>query len=199
MSKDTAAQTIATTDETGEGVIKHDDFDINKDWSYLADKEPDSGHVLKAELINRFGPEGFNITAKQIQVFLAMHRWVQKSDAKQSREGFHGRKWSSVEKGYATLAERAAKMIATEGEDAVVVSNPNITGLSAKEVLAAAESALADPEASPEEKEVAAAEVTAQAEAEAKPEPKKTQARKPRQPRKTAAQRKAEEAATVAE
>lgn len=201
-----ATSTEATTTEAvvEKKLIKHDDFDINKDWSYLADKEPEASHVLKAELMNRFGPEGFEITPKQVQVFLAMHRWVQKSDANQSRDDFRGRTWESVEKGYATLTERAVKEIAENGPNAVMVPMPNITGLTAADILPAAEEAPQDepteevteievvvPEAVAEELvEEGVAEVVEEA---PKPKPQ-------RRPRKTAAQRKADaEAAAAAE
>lgn len=181
-------------------IIKHDDFDINKDWGYLAEKEPEASHVLKAELMNRFGPDGFEITPKQVQVFLAMHRWVQKSDANQSRDDFRGRTWESVEKGYATLTERAVKEIAENGPNAVMVPMPNVTGLTAADILPAAEEA---PQDEPTEEvteievvvpEAVAKELIEEGVAEAKPKPQR------RAPRKTAAQRKADaEAAASAE
>lgn len=153
----------------GKNFIKHE-WDQNKDWSYLADKEPDASHHLKAELMNRFGPEGFEITPHQVMVFLAMHRWTQKSDVNQSRQDFRGRTWASVQKGYETLAERAAQEIAEHGEDVKMVKNPIVTGLTAEEVL---EGVLEAPEAPKEAKEVAEKALE-----EAKPAAKKAPAKK---------------------
>lgn len=94
------------------GVIKHDQ--VEKDWSYLADKEPASNHELQARLITELS--GVEISPKQCMALLAMHRWIQKTEANQKREGFHGRTVESVLKGSETLAERVAPRL---GEDLV--------------------------------------------------------------------------------
>lgn len=94
------------------GTIKHDQ--VQKDWTYLAEKEPSSNHVLQARMITELS--GVEISPKQCMALLAMHRWIQKSEANQQREGFHGRTVDSVLRGSATLAERVADRV---GEDLV--------------------------------------------------------------------------------
>lgn len=170
--------------------IKASDWNAGKDWSYLADKAPDDSHILKAEMMNRFGPEGFEITPDQVKVFLAMHRWVQQSDANQSREAFRGRTWESVEKGYQTLAERAAKEIEENGPNAKMVPLPNLTGLTAADLIPETPAEEASAPLRLNEQELAdAAEAEAvgteeaKAEPEAKPEPKKAPQRRARAPR----------------
>lgn len=77
----------------------------DKDWKYLQTKQPDSNHVLQAQVISELA--GVEITPQQCMAFLAMHRFIQKSQANQDRENFRGRTWESVLKGSATLGERA--------------------------------------------------------------------------------------------
>lgn len=163
--------------------IKASDWNAGKDWSYLADKAPDDSHILKAEMMNRFGPEGFEITPDQVKVFLAMHRWVQQSDANQSREAFRGRTWQSVERGYQTLAERAAKEIEENGPNAKMVPLPNLTGLTAADLIPETPAEEAPVEVPAAVVEEIKEEVKAEIAEEAKPEPKKAPQRRARSPR----------------
>lgn len=176
-----AAEQAATE---GKDFIKPKEWDSGKDWNYLNEKQPDASHVLKAEMMNRFGPEGFEITPDQVKVFLAMHRWVQQSDANQSRGDFRGRTWESVTKGYETLVKHAEEAIAEKGPNAVMVDQPHITGVKASDIL----EQVAQAEEAPEEvKEEAAEAVKEVEEAKAAPAKKPAQRRSPRTPRKTPA------------
>lgn len=78
-----------------------------KDWTYLSGKTPSSNHELQAAVISQLS--GVEISPEQCMAFLAMHRFIQKSEANQTRPEFHGRTWESVIKGSNTLAERAAE------------------------------------------------------------------------------------------
>lgn len=201
----TTTEAPAVAEKEGKEFIKPSGWKADKDWSYLADKEPDASHYLKAEMMLKFGPqEGMpeltiDEAAKVVQVFLSMHRWMQQSDLNQSRPDFRGRTWESVEKGYLTLAERAAKEIAEKGPEARMVETPRaVTGLKAEEVLAGimkapsateeekeeAKEALVAAGADPEQaKEKVPAEAEAKVEeavAEEKPAPKTRQRRAPR-------------------
>ena len=187
-----ATTEAAAAAEEKKSFIKASNWDAGKDWSYLADKDPEESHILKAEMINRFGPEGVDITPKQVQVFLSMHRWIQQSDVNQSRENFRGRTWESVEKGYATLAERALKEIEENGPNALMVPMPNVTGLTAADIIPADEAPQDEPTEEVTEVEVVVPEPVAEV-VEGAPKPKPQ-----RRPRKTAAQRKAEAEAEAA-
>jgi hypothetical protein len=80
-----------------------------KDWTYLLEKSPASNHLLFAKIMReKLGNEAVdNATPEQmIYWLLAMHRWMQKTEANRAREEFHGRTVGSVLKGSATLAER---------------------------------------------------------------------------------------------
>lgn len=82
-----------------------------KDWTYLLEKEPSSNHILFAKIMReKLGDEAVdNATPEQmIYWLLAMHRWMQKTEANRERAEFRGRTWGSVLKGYETLAERAS-------------------------------------------------------------------------------------------
>ncbi len=82
-----------------------------KDWTYLLGKEPQSNHQLFAKIMReKLGNEAVdNATPEQmIYWLLAMHRWMQKTEANRNRDEFHGRTVGSVLKGSATLAERLA-------------------------------------------------------------------------------------------
>lgn len=79
----------------------------DKDWTYLQGKQPDSNHELQAEIISKLA--GVEITPQQCMAFLAMHRFIQKSQANQDRANFRGRTWESVLRGNATLAEKASE------------------------------------------------------------------------------------------
>lgn len=140
------------------GIIRHEQD--AKDWTYLADKEPQSNHYLQAKMITELS--GVEISPKQCMALLAMHRWIQKSEANQQREGFHGRTVDSVLKGSATLAERVSTR---PGTDLVEARIPVTI-----------------------EQAEAQAALDAATEAEA-PAPKP--ARKPRAPRKSAAEQPA--------
>lgn len=183
-----AAATAAKVEEAKTEYIKPAGHNPDKDWSYLADKDPSEVNTLMAKMATRLS--GVEISPKQVQVLLAMHRWMQASDLNREREGFRGRTWEEVRKGNVTLLERAENIITLKGEDAPVVENVNQSGLSAEEILA-------DPEAPLELKEQAAAEVVVADEAKEAKEEAKPAARKPRAPRKTAAQKKAEEAVSA--
>lgn len=76
-----------------------------KDWTYLQTKAPSSVHELHAATITRLS--GVEVSAKQVQAMLAMHRYIQKSEANRKRPEFHGRTWGSVVQGAQTLEERA--------------------------------------------------------------------------------------------
>jgi len=81
----------------------------DKDWTYLLNKEPQSNHQLFAKIMReKLGSEAVdNATPEQmIYWLLAMHRWMQKTQANRDRAEFHGRTVGSVLKGSATLAER---------------------------------------------------------------------------------------------
>lgn len=78
-----------------------------KDWTYLQGKPTSSNHVLEAQVITQLS--GVEISPQQVQALLAMHRFIQKSQANQDRPDFRGRTWESVLKGNQTLAERAAE------------------------------------------------------------------------------------------
>lgn len=75
-----------------------------KDWTYILDKPVAENHVLEALLISNLS--GVQISPKQVQALLAMHRDIQLSEANRQRAGFRGRTVASVEKGAHTLAER---------------------------------------------------------------------------------------------
>lgn len=93
-----------------------------KDWSYLVDKEPQSNHVLFGKIMReKLGDEFMdNATPEQmIMALLAMHRWMQKTDANRQRPEFHGRTVASVIKGSATLAERLSE----RDEDELLVAD----------------------------------------------------------------------------
>lgn len=203
-TKNTAKE--AATEIAGKDFIKPTKgWDEGKDWSYLAEKEPDSSHYLKAHMLLKYGPqEGMpEMTvaeaAKVVQVFLSMHRWMQQSDLNQSRDDFRGRTWESVQKGYQTLAEKAAERLAENPTARMVEAPRAVTGLTADEVL---KEIVKQPDAPEEAKEVAK-EALAGAEpkaepktepakeepkAEEKPTPKPRQRRAPRKtPAKTAA------------
>jgi hypothetical protein len=80
-----------------------------KDWKYLIGKEPASNHKLFAKIMrDKLGDEAVNNATPEQMIYwlLAMHRWMQKTQANRDREEFHGRTVSSVLKGSATLAER---------------------------------------------------------------------------------------------
>lgn len=77
-----------------------------KDWTYLQGKTPSSNHVLQAAVISQLS--GVEISPEQCMAFLAMHRFIQKSEANQARPEYHGRTWESVIRGSQTLAERAS-------------------------------------------------------------------------------------------
>lgn len=88
-----------------------------KDWSYLLNKEPQSNHQLFARIMReKLGDEAVdNATPEQmIYWLLAMHRWMQKTEANRDRPEFHGRTVGSVLKGSVTLAERLG--VRDEGE-----------------------------------------------------------------------------------
>lgn len=78
-----------------------------KDWTYLQGKPTSSNHELEAQVITQLS--GVEISPQQVQALLAMHRFIQKSQANQDRPDFRGRTWESVLKGNQTLAERAAE------------------------------------------------------------------------------------------
>ena len=78
-----------------------------KDWSYLQGKATSSNHEMEAAAISQLS--GVEISAKQVQALLSMHRFFQASEANRARPEFHGRTWESVVRGSATLAERAAE------------------------------------------------------------------------------------------
>lgn len=189
MTENTNTKETATEAESKAFIKPNKGWDGNKDWSYLDEKEPDQSHYLKGEMLRRFGPkEGMpEMTAaeaaKVVQAFLAMHRWMQQSDLNQSRADFRGRTWESVEKGYETLAKKAAERIAEEGPTARMVDAPRaVTGLKAEDVL---KEIVAAPEAPEEAKEIAeeaVAEVE-EAKAEEAPEEKPVEQPKPRQRR----------------
>lgn len=141
-----------------------------KDWTFLQTKAPSSVHELHAKAVTELS--GVEISPKQVQALLAMHRWIQKSEANRNRPDFHGRTWDSVLKGSATLAERAAEK---PGEAPVNT---------AKGIV------LVDPEEASEE---AKPEVEAK-QPEAKPAPKATTRR--RTAAKPAAKKEAEKIAS---
>lgn len=99
------------------GTIVHEQEE--KDWTYLAKKEPSSNHHLQARLITELS--GIEISAQQCMALLAMHRWIQKSEANRERPEFKGRTVDSVLKGSETLAQRAAEIAAKQGEKAPIV------------------------------------------------------------------------------
>ncbi len=108
--------------------IKPSGFDADKDWTYLLDKEPSSNHILFAAIMRKaLGEEALETASLEqlIYWFLAMHRWMQKSDANQGRPDFRGRDLAAVIQGSETLLERVAARAVVEGEDAPLVSNPN--------------------------------------------------------------------------
>lgn len=110
--------------ETGTDVIEAKEyirpagFDAGKDWSYLLEKDYSNNHALFAQIMrHKLGKEALETASLEqiIYWFLAMHRWMQKSDANQAREGFRGRTMESVLKGSDTLAERVQQRL-EEGE-----------------------------------------------------------------------------------
>ena len=110
----------------GTEFIKPSGFNSGKDWSYLLDKDPSSNHALFAAIMRQeLGKEAVETASLEqlIYWFLAMHRWMQASDANQAREGFRGRKLSEVIQGSETLLERAASRAVVEGEDAPLVTS----------------------------------------------------------------------------
>jgi hypothetical protein len=83
----------------------------DKDWTYLLEKEPQSNHQLFAKIMReKLGNEAVNTASPEQMIYwlLAMHRWMQKTQANRDRSEFHGRTVGSVLKGSATLAERLA-------------------------------------------------------------------------------------------
>lgn len=215
MSNTTTSQVTEANTETapeeavisapveGKGYIKPKGHNPDKDWSYLVDKDPNETNTLYAMMVHRL--TGVEISPKQVQVLLAMHRWMQASDLNRERETFRGRTWEEVRKGNATLLERAEDIITERGETAQVVDSPNVVDDELKaeakaEVLKVRNAAAAKAEAAKAAKaakekeleaakaaEVPAEEVAEEAIVEEAPKPK-PQARKPRQ---TAAQKKA--------
>lgn len=108
--------------------VKATDFDADKDWAYLLDKEPSSNHELFASIMRKaLGEEALREASLEqiIYWFLAMHRWMQKSDANQSRPDFRGRELGSVVKGSETLLERVSQRVVVEGENAPLVEVRN--------------------------------------------------------------------------
>lgn len=93
-----------------------------KDWTYLQTKATDAGHELKAQVVSELS--GVEITATQVQAFLAMHRMIQESEANRERDSFHGRTVASVEKGSLTMLERLAERNKDE-----LLTNKSRTGL----------------------------------------------------------------------
>lgn len=213
-TKATASATEEAPVETqGTGYIKPKGHNEDKDWTYLVDKDPNETNVLYAKMVTELS--GVEISPKQVQALLSMHRWMQASDLNRARENFRGRTWEEVRRGNATLLERSENIITERGEDAPVVESPNVTSDELKQVTAAA---LAEVRAMAAQAPALddAAKLAHQAEEltelvekldgdlveeEApKEEAPKTQQRKARTPRKTAAQKKAEaEAAAQAE
>lgn len=118
-----APATVKVNPETG--YIQHEQK--AKDWSYLLAKDPSDLHALHVRIMKQeLGEDNVNnMTQEQfVMAYLAMHRWMQKSDANQARPEFKGRRWNSVLKGSETLGEKAATIIVEKGEDARVVETP---------------------------------------------------------------------------
>lgn len=148
----------------------------NKDWTYIADKDPLETHVLYADMVTRLS--GIEVSAKQMQAMLLMHRWMQQSDLNRARDTFKGRTLASVLKGNETLFERTSQRALLEGEDAPVVDSVNeVVGDVAEEIQATLEAAKA-----PKVEEAPAEEPKA----EEAPKPAR-RARKPRTVAKTEA------------
>lgn len=193
MSETINTNVPAVAETEGKDFIKPSGWKADKDWSYLAEKQPDASHHLKAELMNRFGPEGFEITPEQVMVFLAMHRWTQQSDVNQSRTDFRGRTLESVVKGYKTLAEKAAERIETEGPTAQIATTTHITGLKAEDLIPASsqelvmKDVLTEPAEEPAIEEAPAEDVKDEPVKEEAPKPAARQRRTPRKPATKAA------------
>lgn len=127
-AKEQAPATVKINPETG--YIQHEQK--AKDWSYLLAKDPSDLHALHVRIMKQeLGEDNVNnMTQEQfVMAYLAMHRWMQKSDANQARPEFKGRRWNSVLKGSETLGEKAATIIVEHGEDAKVVESPIAIGL----------------------------------------------------------------------
>ncbi|AWY06139.1 hypothetical protein PBI_SUZY_34 [Gordonia phage Suzy] len=107
----------------------------DKDWSYIADKEPLETHELFAQIIRR--KAGIEISAKQVQALLLMHRWMQASDLNRERETFRGRTLGSVIRGAETQLGRSENRATMEGEDAQVVQVINSVGDEVAEAIRA--------------------------------------------------------------
>ena len=144
--------------------------ETEKDWTYLLEKEPSSNHVLFAKIMReKLGAEVVdNATPEQmIYWLLAMHRWMQKTQANRARPEFRGRTWGSVLRGYETLAQRAA----AEAVDAPVTEAIPVT-LEEKAKVAASKAVKAQPKTASRATKAAAAKKAADeviAEESAKP------------------------------
>lgn len=153
-----------------------------KDWTYLLEKEPSSNHILFAKLMReKLGDEAVdNATPEQmIYWLLAMHRWMQKTQANRERAEFRGRTWGSVIKGYETLAQKAA----LEAVDAPVTTPIPVT-IEEKAKNAAARAVKAAPKrATRAQKQEAAKEAAEEVIAEEAP---KTPARRTRRTKASA-------------
>lgn len=93
----------------------------DKDWTYLLDKDPQSNHQLFAKIMReKLGNEAVDSASPEQMIYwlLAMHRWMQKTQANRDRTEFHGRTVGSVLKGSATLAER----LGVRDQDEVLVT-----------------------------------------------------------------------------
>ncbi|UVK63840.1 hypothetical protein SEA_LILYPAD_36 [Gordonia phage LilyPad] len=144
MSNVTAA-TVAATGEVAAAQTVRPKQDVyvapkghnpNKDWTYIQDKEPLETHHLFAQMVTRLS--GVEISAKQVQALLLMHRWMQASDLNRERDTFRGRTLGSVIRGSETLLGRTEDRATVEGLDAQVVEMVNsISGDVAEEILAA--------------------------------------------------------------
>ncbi|QOC56179.1 hypothetical protein SEA_MADI_34 [Gordonia phage Madi] len=152
MSNTTASVTVAAAQEAArpkaDVFIAPKGFKADKDWSYIADKDPLETHHLFAQIIRR--EAGIEISAKQVQALLLMHRWMQASDLNRERETFRGRTLGSVIRGSETLLGRTEDRATIEGEDAQVVQTVNSVS---DEVAEAIRAELAAPVAEESEQE----------------------------------------------
>ena len=70
---------------------------FDKDWTYLAAKDPSDVHRLHAELVSELS--GVEVSPKQVQAILAMHGTIQRSEKNQERADYRGRTPQSIAKG----------------------------------------------------------------------------------------------------
>lgn len=130
MSANATAANVPATPEVArpkaDTYVAPKGFNPDKDWSYIADKDPLETHELFASIIRR--KAGVEISAKQVQALLLMHRWMQASDLNRERETFRGRTLGSVIRGSETLLGRTEDRATIEGEDAQVVEVVNAIG-----------------------------------------------------------------------